>query len=381
MTPLSYNFLIIDDEEERRIYGYAESLKRVDPRIQIQVFKPSAFEEQLEKLKRNGERFGLILDNKLDERPPTPNSKPRSYRGLTVAQEIRTRATGEAVWLDWTYPIVMLSMQAYINNFYAPDLTGHDLFDAIYAKENVARNATQMARELVSLVDGYIKLRQVRAEATAPESRLGALLGENIGLKRLDPRIQATLTGSKHPCHVDAQFILNMMIHRPGPLISEPLLAARLGVDRAQSQDWAVLCDKLEFCRYKGVFYEGWERWWARELEHWWRQRPSRPPALRMLAAEERVQILQKELGLRSLVAAKPLQPSYETRYWTICSETEQPLDQADAVRIAEPEPEPWQEHRYLSLGTALNGLSKFEIHSLEVDRIEALRREAEDDV
>lgn len=378
---MTYHFLLIDDEHDRRILSIPRLLKAVDERFLIDCSKPWAFEDQLSRLKRTEEHFGVILDNRLDQQP-VEDGKPRSYRGLTVAQEIRTRANDEQAWLHWTYPVILLSMQERLERFYKPDSTGHDLFDAIYAKEEVSSKSEQVARELISLVDGYVTLRQAGRQGQSAETRLLLLLGENVSSQRLDPRVQERLLGgaSFHPCHVDAQFIMQKLLLRPGLLIGEELLAARLGVDLQKSKDWSLLREKLGTLRYRGIFHAGWERWWARDLEAWWRQLPSHPRALSMLEAGERVDVLRKDLGLEGLEAAEPIQPSYSTRFWTICSETKRPLDRADAVRIAEPEPEPWQEPRYLSLNEALQGMTSFEIHSLDKERVEALRHEAEDD-
>ena len=57
----------------------------------------------------------------------------------------------------------------------------------------------------------------------------------------LDVRLANHFKNVKYPTHEYALFILRELIERPGPLISEELLSARLGIDRDNSPDWIKL--------------------------------------------------------------------------------------------------------------------------------------------
>lgn len=369
---MNFRYVFVDDESASRIKSICGALSHADLTVEHQ--NPLMFEDQLSQLRRSDEGFGLILDHRLDDRAMSDGTR-RQYRGFTLAQEIRTRATDADDGAAWSYPIVLLSMQDKLKRSYDRDLTSHDLFDAVYAKEDVPEQAEKISQELRALVVGYTRIREARTLHGA-DALTRKLLGANVELDSLDPRLLAELAIEGRPCHVYAHFILKKLLEQPGPLIDESYLAARLGVSREKSTDWNVVKESFEPFRYQGAFREAWTRWWARDLERWWSSlRPRRQP-LMMVEAAERVRTLQEVTGRAGLVAADPIQEGYELRYWTVCSELDRPLDPADAVRIAEPEPRPWQEPRYISLQVAVEGLSRRDLrpHRMEEERVTALQ-------
>jgi hypothetical protein len=368
---VNFRYIFIDDESAARIKSLCSALSHRDLTVEHQ--NPLAFEDQLAQLRRTDEGFGLILDHRLDE--AINDGARRHYRGFTLAQEIRTRATDADDGTAWSYPIVLLSMQVKLKRSYDRDLTSHDLFDAVYAKENVPEQAETISQELRALVLGYAQLREARTARDA-DDLTRKLLGTNVDPDSLDPRLLGELVVEGRPCHVYAHFILKKLLAQPGPLLDERYLAARLGVSLEKSTDWSAVKDSFESFRYRGAFHEAWERWWARDLERWWSSlRPRREPLV-MMEAAERVRALKEVTGRLGLVAAEPIREGYEQRYWTVCSELDRPLDPVDAVRIAEPEPRPWQEPHYISLQVAVEGLSRRDLrpHRMEEDRVNALR-------
>lgn len=368
----TYKFLLIDDEKASRISGYREVLQQADNRLQIEHRLPTAFEEQMEMFAQNGIKFGVILDNKLDDNPEAA----QNYRGPTLAQEIRTRAADPNRWREWTFPLIMLSMKNRISQFYEPDKTSHDLFDVTYSKEDLSENAQETARQMISLADGYSILRDSYGQK--PDEVILRILGDNVDFTRLDPRVRAEFN-QRNACHVMARFVLRGLLARPGMLLDEKILAARLGVDIQASEGWRDLRMTLdEFC-YRGIFHEGWPRWWAQRLESWWRTSVRKKGGLSILSAHERVQALIAATSLK-LVEAKPIEDGYSSRFWTICLDLQKPLDRVDGVRVDEPDPLPWQEPGYISIKAALHGpRDGLRPHPLESARLDALSEEEEE--
>ena len=181
------------------------------------------------------------------------------------------------------------------------------------------------------------------------------------------------------PVHEYARFILNQCIRRPGALLNEDMLAAKLGIDIKQSADWSKLCETyFEDCKYNGVFHEAWPRWWWRDLQHWWNSIGASKPMSRFTASE-RVSTIVNYTNLKELHAAKPIQPNYSLYYDTICQHYKRPLDRLDGIIIDEPEPTSWQEHRYLSIESVLSreyqDADRWRPSPLEFDRLDAIRQ------
>ena len=142
---------------------------------------------------------------------------------------------------------------------------------------------------------------------------------------------------------------------KPGPLIDELTLAARLGVDTATSEDWEKLKGKFsKAAKFNGPFGEGWVRWWAALLEVWWRSLDVDMPFLRTTSASERVKLICKHTKLTGLSAAKPIGEGYSETYWTVCQATQKPLDPRDGLIIDQPDAKLWQDKLYVSLEAEL---------------------------
>jgi hypothetical protein len=162
-------------------------------------------------------------------------------------------------------------------------------------------------------------------------------------------------------------------------LIDGRYLAAKLGISVEQSADWQTLRDEhLKDAQYQCVFCEAWPRWWLAEVQLWWSGIGDVRPMSRYLAVE-RVGILKNKLNLTSLQFAEPIEPPYSTRYDTICQHYLRPLDKLDGVIVNEPEPQSWQDYRYLSLKAVLSreyeDSRKWKPHPIELSRLEEIRR------
>jgi hypothetical protein len=364
-------YIYLDDEQEGGVLPIVEAVERSNAGIKVSLRRPDEFSRDLRSA--TGEKpDGMILDLRLDL-VPDKEGKHADYRAPSLAQEIRTRAT-EREFDD--FPIVLWSTQVNLDKSYSQDNTGHDLFDITYVKEKVAAEPARAAREMLSLAEGYRTIRTTVSEMQ-PAGIMRSLLGLGADLP-LDARINERFANNEKtaPLHEYARFILHDVIEAPGALLDEQHLAALLAVRMDASPDWPVLRDSLlRTFSYNGVFGSAFLRWWSTGLDSWWAGlKGSR--ALRLLRAAERIEVIKRATGLNRLVPASPIQSSYSDRFSTLCEATLLPLDPADGFRLRGPEPEPWQEPRYISVHAALERIGYdrgLRVHPLERERYDEL--------
>lgn len=356
-------YLYIDDEQTDVITSIAEALSSTDE-IEVKSINPIQWNEQIKDIE-NRDIDGLILDLRLDREPPHV-----SYRGLALAQEIRTLATENKSNKD--IPIVLCSAEERISVSYRPDMTGHDLIDEIFIKGHIDYKVGKT--KLIDLANGYkILLTQ----------KLDLLKIFNIQkLENLDERFvdyYNSLITRKAPVHEFARFILNEVIRKTGLLIDEDILAVRLGIDKNTSSDWKKLLKILENQKYTGVFGNAWKRWWMNELENWWNIDLGIEKSLRSMSATEKVNLVIEKTGLQNLKKAEKIRKNYSEQFWTICQGTNQPIDIIDACKLANQDNNlPWQDYKYIAIETAIYGINKQnwgEIHPFEKQRIEKLKK------
>jgi len=366
---MANKYLYLDDESFSTLKALTSAVSGRKHEVEIDIVHPASFHDNIHLLLDQIKRYnGLILDWRLDIFEEGQTNVKFDFRAAALAQEIRTRAAERTVV---AIPIVLWSTQTRLAGSYTGDHTSHDLFDRCYDKDEISENAQQVRLELISLVNGYKTIQSFLRSNPSLEK----LLGINASL--LDVRIQKRFQGDPVPAYEYARFVLRELIERPGPLISEPVLAARLGIDIVKSEYWKNLLAKIEKYKYEGPFSDAWPRWWAYGIEReWWFSLVKGQHPLSVLTAEERVGILKRTLRLSKLVFAIPIKQNYHSRYYTICEHCQSPLDPLDGVVISEKEPEPWQERRYISLDVALERKSeKYIPHPTEIERIKGLRR------
>lgn len=367
---MSIKYLYLDDELEELTRDIPELLSSEDDDLEIDLKLPLSFGEEIQRL-RSSEYDGLILDLRLDVKSRA------EYRAFTLAQELRTRAT-EGMLND--IPIVVCSTDAKLKKSYNKDGTGHDLFDSKYLKEeDLVDKSESIAKELVAFAKGYKSISNIKSRmgGRGPQlKQMFQLSGEQ--LKPLDIRLTehfGEVTG-RLPVHEYARFILKEMIWTSGPLVHKKVLAARLGL-KDDSPGFNVLLEtKLNQFKYRGPFYEGWDRWWWHLIDQWWRN--TCKSNLAFLNAEERVNQLTSTTRIDALTPAEPLCQSYGTKFWTICALYQTPLDTIDAIRVeTKNEPLPWQDNLSMSVKAALDIESKVNNlfpHQLEKERVKELK-------
>ncbi|MCL4537862.1 MAG: hypothetical protein M1610_09760 [Nitrospirae bacterium] len=234
-------YLCIDDEGAEVINPILANLSTAHNDLNIVHERPKNFSDQIEELQATmGQQkyHGLILDLRLDMFK-SPEGEKANYRAFALAQEIRTRVT-EGKLND--FPIVLCSVHTRIRRSYASDDTSHDLYDAVYEKENIPDNAAVIANELVSLVKGYRFIRKQLDGSRPPFYKM--ILADSEAGNALNPSV-LSMFDKKRPVHEYARFILNELIRIPSPLIDERILVARLGIDIKKSTDWEKLKSAL----------------------------------------------------------------------------------------------------------------------------------------
>lgn len=196
--------------------------------------------------------------------------------------------------------------------------------------------------------------------------------------QRLNPRLTWYFgSDSRVAAHEYSRLIVEMIL-APGPLLTEEVLAARLGIDKDKSPDWAAFLAQLPpNAKYKGVFHEAWPRWWSDIVEEkWWYSVVGKFDSLIGHRASERVERLKQYTGLEHLYPPKPIKERLSERFDTICEYYRKPLDVSDGIMIGQDDPT-WHERRYISLDVALK-LQGFETglrpHPAVVDRVTNFR-------
>ncbi len=362
-------YLYLDDEEQNQVNPHIDRIQ-LTRKIMIELMHPSSFQMEISNLiDRLYNYDGFILDWRLDQIPSVEGVR-FPFRAAALAQEIRTRTTEKTAK---GIPIVLWSTENKLSKSYYGDETSQDLFDYVFNKEQISDNPEPIRIKMISLANGYKRIREIIMKG---RNSLSNLLKAPSDI--LDVRIVNRFTNNDYPIHEYVSFILHELIERPGPLISEDLLAARLGVDRADSSDWNKLLKKLpQKSRYQGPFYDAWPRWWAQVIEReWWRSLKKNNPSLSTLPAHKRIEILKEKTNLYDLITARPLRDGYDTKYYTLCEYYQKPLDPTDGVIIDEKEPAPWQERRYISIDAALErkGEPNKKPHPTEIERVNHLR-------
>lgn len=359
-------YLYIDDEngksEISTLHGFNDLGKIVVERFPLAEFREfGSLKIELVNRSKNGEFDGLILDLRLDG----TGVDRTEFNATALAQELRSvAARGDMA----TFPIVLCSTETKIKDTYTSDRTSHDLFDYKIYKSNPKPNWNKLSSKLLSLANGYIFLN-------SNTDHLEKILGID-DKKELDVRILErieTFTVNYDYSH----FIVKNFFHQTNPLISERVLAARLGIDlqKTSVDDWKKLLEShFKEAKYTGIFADGWNRWWAdRIVEIYAKHTGER---LSFVKAFDRVKSLKEISGISTLVEAQPLKFNNSTEFWSICEAYKVPIDPLEGFKIlVNAELKPWQESKYISLLAILerDGLKDRGLHPhpSEIENIE----------
>lgn len=381
--PIRYKYY--DDEGLTTVRSYIREVQRTaeSDQLEIEYEPPRRYDKQIDlirALEDNG-FDGVILDLRLDMKANEAENgqvERAKYHATTLAQEMRTLAT-EGKIRD--LPIVLWSLDTRYERYYAPDETAHNLFDLTTVKSDLESEsgARDMSEKLIALATGYDSLERILERNNKRKSFVHKLLGFDEKPGFLGYRIEGYFDNrSALAVHEYARFVIHKLLTETGPMVSEDILAARLGIDYKLSKDWRQLLDIIDSTRYCGPFKEGWRRWWWPMVEKWWAKKSSEH--LRKLSADQRVKRLCERTGLDRLEKAEPIEEKYSARYWTVCSYYREPLSPSDGLRIKKQNIEPWMDRPFISKKAALLGKGRsrgLEIDPLDEARLARLRKES----
>jgi CheY-like chemotaxis protein len=344
---MAYKFFYIDDTQDEIEKGTINGLQK-GGEITVTFSEPDLWEAQIDLIQKTLKDYdGLILDLRLNQ---LANKKGviAKYRGSSVAQELRTLAKENQKEKD--YPIVLISADSNIEK--SLDQTSLDLFDFIIKKSSIEHKPeftyTNLQIKLKWLVDGYRFLNA--AQKTLTET-----------LKIQDPSILDIRFVDEwnyqllQPVHVMARFLIKKVIDKPSFMISESLLAVRLGVNM-KSEEWPALREKVSIeAKYTGAFSSTYERWYMPHVEIWWTKNVSTDKSLRLSTATERVKLISEKFGFTKLIPLTKSAKSRNESFWVLCKARHIPIDTIDGLTLSGQEHNyPWQELEYVSIDEAL---------------------------
>ncbi len=366
---MANRFLYIDDNKPSLNEAIISAINAVDG-VKVVSEEAKKWDEQVEFL-LSEEYDGLLLDWRLGD--------VVKYDSEALAQHIRTLVNNGTLKTD--IPVVLCSANSNFQENFGRDDSSHNLFLTIYEKDMIANQAERVATEMNSLAEAF---KLVQGEVITDAKTLLAVPQAIT----IDPRLEeetCSLIEKRIP-HNLVRFILKEVVEKPGPLINEDILASRLGIDMRKSQDWLKLLNEhLSTFSYKGILHDGWKRWWAEGLEHWWKSSitASNPKGR---VAKQRVKLLIEKTGLTGLVAAEKQKLSYGTEFWVTCVITRLPLDPLDGLRV---KPQtihlPWQDEQFVSpyglleFGPETLKKNGFRLNAFEKDKWETLRKNSKD--
>ena len=335
-------YIYIDDEEPMAVESFVAGLNDTKL-IEVECLKLSntdniegVIRKTVDGIK-NGAN-GIIFDLCLNGDGPNRISTTAS----PIAQEIRSLASSGSIC---HVPIVLCSTNENINGVFEPDKASHDLYEYKFCKTSV--DFIQSAQILRSLAVGYLKIL-----SGVPITEI--LARDN--LERIDERVFDRFYDTEQSPLDWSHFLINEIFDHAGVLISKDIMAARLGVDiNASSDSWeALLASFGNEIMYRGVFYDGWTRFWSDLLSDQFERLTGY--LYQALSATERVDKLNAALGL-TLKPATALEFCTSTFFDTICEGTRAPIDSIEAYEIAENLPlSPWQMPKYLSFYALTSG-------------------------
>lgn len=345
---------------------FADELSDANSNIEVFVLAPADARESL--LGGDAQLDGVLIDVDLSDVPGEHGSGPGLAQDIRINQENgRLRP----------YPLVRFSSRAKVLANIGGDASSDDLFDLKIDKEFAARHIPGVRYKLSGCSEIY---RDVGNSPSFEAEHLADFLG--LSVETLESWTHPDFIGRAESARSDRTHVAAGLIMRfltqPGPLITEDLLSARLGVDRL-SEGWPALLDALAPLKYVGKGYEYFKLWWARGLEDWWLDCEGSDTPLSSMTIDQRIeQLAGKHFGLSPLPMPEE---SLGMRPWRLCAlslEEEEPsvipVDPAYGVRVASRgNVAPWVDASFAALGIALQKRDDPRLSKADLQRHAAL--------
>jgi hypothetical protein len=362
-----YKVLYIDDENSENSKTFADGLSK-NGLIEITIIKPTSLEKLVTEIVAEQANIdALILDLKLDGNQK--GDRTAKFTAPTLATGIKTKYFSEN-GIENAFPIFLISSISNLKKYYDSDTSSHDLFDYTIHKGSIGKDGGYYESIIHSITDAYIEIQK---DKTNFNYLLGLSTDNDIPNKIFTSKY---LSGKETSISEISQYIFNEIINKSGVLIDEYILAARLGVDFDNSDNWDNLKAKIEDFKYTGIFSTSFDRWWAYDVINWWNSNFNK--SLIQLTALERVKLIKDKFDLTELKEAQPIAKTTSTKFWTICQVYKQPLDPKDGF-LADGNLLNWQDKRYISLESILERDAKKEgvlLNPAERERFEDIKSE-----
>lgn len=357
---------ILVDDAEAEAQSFADSLSAKGG-FNVEVMVPSAARSAL--LSAGRHPAGVLVDVDLS------SIAGETGTGPGIAQDIRVKQKAKSIP---EYPVVRFAALAPIQKNVLGDPTSDDLFDLKIQKEAVKRDIDSVVSELNGISEVYSELAKVEKIDDSFFQGILACSESELEVVSHDGFRDRLLSSLQAATHVAAAVFVRNFLTPPGLLIDKNLLAIRLGVDaRASGDAWLRLIDALPF-QYRGVGHSYFVRWWARGLDAWWFEKINADVPLVSLTANERIDMLEKKLGIEGIVALELPTGSpglYPWRFCKLCLEQDPPLefpiDAIDAVRLTLSVDLPiWVDSPYASLKFACQEKDDLRVNRSDVSRL-----------
>ncbi|MCC3832058.1 protein-PII uridylyltransferase [Vibrio parahaemolyticus] len=351
MMPIKY--LYVDDDETEKLEELITELEfHAGGQLEITHTQTRPMKD-IQKMFSEGGFDGLMIDQKLDA--ANENGVVAGYWGTSLAQDCRTEMIGNQMVVA---PIVLFSNEDVYVKYFDKDQSAHNLFDFTVGKTKVSKSecyAHQASHILIGLATSYKIAKEdvnpkIGSHAKIQEI-LEPLLNWNDSVyKYCDKRFVEYAESKLEDIHTLISLILHNLVRSAGILVTESMLATRLGVDINRSEGWEEFKTLLEDCKYKGVFSSLKDRWWFSSIEDWWYDNEINDLPLRGLTATQRVESIIEATGCSGLT---PLVPKYTNgtqseKYWVNCIVSDTPLDICDAILVSKPDLMSWEQPIYL---------------------------------
>ncbi len=251
---MSFTGIFVDDNDDESVFAEQLSTKG---ELNLRHERPQPVSRHSKAIFSENPDV-LVLDFRLDldlgDLDPS-----EAYKGSAMAQQIRDQAINDP---SHDFPIVLISSEEKIRDQFEPDRTSHDLFDKVYAKEEITDDRDKIRQQMLSLCRGYELLR----------SKVGSfILTDLAGLDPADDyvldyqELHLSLMRAVAPHLVSAVF-LNQLIGRTGLLLDTDEVCARLGICRSEGGKISEILQEQGF-EYTGLYSSGWLRFWSHLID------------------------------------------------------------------------------------------------------------------
>lgn len=362
-----YKYIYIDDTQDQIEIGTINGIKQ-GGKIDVEFIKPGLWEQKITELTELLKTSqGLIVDLRLNDIPYDDNHRAQ-YRGSTVAQELRTLVKEKTI-MD--IPIFLISADEKLHE--SLDKTSLDLFDGVISKNTIGNTGISFPnfiKMLSSYAEAYLVIEEQKNITQLLKIKDNGLLDTRF-IDEYEKTIQ-------YPNHVAIRFLSKEFLQKNTTLVTEDVLAARLGIDQ-NSEDWTLFKNEfLEPFLYNGILSGYYERWWWPLIEDWWFHKVTKEINIRTLSAKERLDVIKSlKEGIR-LKAATISEKSKSDKFWTVCKASRVPIDTVDGFLIAGQDNNfSWQEKEYVSNDEALrpkNIDAWKSVATIEKNRLQSLK-------